>query len=315
MNNLNTYDNIYIYNLLNKEKICLEKLDNYLIKLCKSIINDFSILKLNSELFKKENFSISLHKKEERKEFENLIRTFIFNQVMSRSFSYIKNKKCDLSVDKCSKLVEFIKKHCINKQIPTEHDFHSELMNLNSKLDLDNQQNDFLNKQNLNSLGNQINNNQIVFNNSAAANLNNYIYLQNLNTLNPQVTNPIFSQVNDLSMLQNIVSQNMTNNASIPGLANKLENIPIINNNNLIMNQSLPSNYNYLNTLLGNKTLRSNSYINNCDNANSPINQQENQLGAYNLIMYQNNLINNLLGLLNNYRTSMGNNVPNYYHF
>jgi len=110
----------------------------------------------------------------------------------------------------------------------------------------------------------------------------------------------------------------MQNIPYMPCLINKIEKIPIINNfnNNIEMNQSLPSNYNYLNSLLGNKTLRSNSFVNNCDNSYNPINQGDNQLGAYNLIMHQNNIINILLMMYPNLRTSMGNNVPNnFYHF
>lgn len=311
MVNLNVIDNIYIYNLLNKEKICLEKLDNYLIKLCKSIINDFSILKLHSELFKNENFSINLQNPEERKEFENLIRTFIFNQVMNRSYSYIKNKKSELSMEKYSKLVEFIKKHCINKQIPSEFDFHSELASKSPKLELDNIQNNILTNQKVDSIDTQIKNNQLLFNNNATTDLNNYLYLQSFKNLNPQLNNPFISNLNDLSKFQ--TNQNI---ASIPGLFNKIENNSLVNNinNSLMINQSFPTNYNYLNSLLGNKTLRSNFYVNNCGNASNPISHQDNQLGAFNLIMYQNNLINNLLGLFNNFRTSMGNNVPNFYN-
>jgi len=165
-------------------------LDKYLNKLCKSIINDFSRIKLNSDFFKKENFSINLQNIEERKEFENLIRVFIFNQVMNRSYSYIKNKKCELSIEKYSKLVEFIEKHCINKQNLTEFDFHSEITNKNSKIELETQQNEFVCHQNINLFDDQINNNQNFFNNNAS-NSNDYLYMQNLINLNPQITHPI----------------------------------------------------------------------------------------------------------------------------
>jgi hypothetical protein len=274
-------------------------------------------MKLNTEFLKKENFSINLQNPEERKEFENLIRTFIFNQVMNTSYSYIKNKKCELSIEKYSKLVEFIKKHCINKQIPIEFDFYSEITNKYSKIELETQQNEFVCHQKINSFNDQINNNQNFFNHKAS-NANNYLDLQNLNNLYPQITHPVIPQLNDLSNLANIASQNMQNIPTIHCLINKIENIPLIHNfnNNLIMYQSLHCNYNYLNSLLGNKTLRSNSFVNNFDNYCNPINQEDNQLGTYNLIMYQNNIINNLLVMFPNLRTSMGNNVPNnFYHF
>jgi len=214
-----------------------------------------------------------------------------------------------LSNEKNSKLIEFIKKHCLNKQVSTEYDFDSELLRRNPNINLDNHQNEFFFKKNLNSFENRVENNSVIFNNTPA-NINNYIYLQNLKNLNSQLNNPILSHFNDLSSLQNPVSQNISNIASIPVIMNK--NIHLINNlnNNLLMNQRLTTNNNDINSLLGQKTLRNNSNVNNCDIL---INQKENQLRAYNLIIYQNNIINNMLGLFNSLRTSMCNNVPNLF--
>ena len=95
------------------------------------------MLKLNSEFLKKENFSVEIQNLEDRKEFENLIKTFIFNQVINRSYSYLKNKKSELTGEKYVRLVEFIRKYCLNKVNPNNYDFDTEISNRNLNFNFD----------------------------------------------------------------------------------------------------------------------------------------------------------------------------------
>lgn len=319
MINLNIFDNIYIYNLLSKEKISLEKLDIYLNKLCKSIITDFGILKIKSDFFKTETLSIDIQSSEDRKVFENLIKSFIFNQVVNRSYNYLKNKKNNLNSEKYLKLIEFIRKYCMNK-IKQGNDLeNSDIIENKFNFDLEFHQNDILNNPKSISLENQIKSNLNISNNTSNENIPNILLVQNLPIPNITVIPNIPSV-----MIPNI--QNVPNIQGIPmfhGIPGKIENISMFtdynnilvnnpvfdfnnnkNNNNFIMN----NNYNCVNSLLGTKTLRSNNtFVNNCEIMNN--NSQGN---AYELIMQQNRIINDLLGYFNNFRFSMCNNGSYY---
>lgn len=322
MVNLNIFDNIYIYNLLSKEKISLEKLDIYLNKLCKSIITDFGILKIKFDFFNTETLAIDIQSSEDRKIFENLIKSFIFNQVVNRSYNYLKNKKNNLNSEKYSKLIEFIRKYCINK-INQGNDLENfDIIEKKLNFDLEFHQNEILNNQKSITLENQIKSNINISNNTSKEIIPSILIVQNIPIPNitaiPNIPSIIIPNTQNVPNIQGITI--------FPGISGKIENIsgftdynnifvnnPLFdfninkNNNNFIMNNS----YNCVNSLLGNKTLRSNNnFVNNCETMNN--NSQGN---AYELIMHQNRIINNLLGYFNNFRFSMCNNESNNYPY
>jgi len=285
------------------------------------------MMRINSDFLKKENLTIDVQNAENRNEFENLIKSFIFNQVISKSFSYLKNKKSELSTEKNLKLIEFIKKYCLKKSNSTNFEFEDEIVNNNLCIKLDSIQNELLkNNNNQKVLETQINRNKPLLNSNCNDNLKNLVNLHSFNNLNPKLNNPIISQISNLPIINNYSIQAVPNSSFDKGFISKINTSPLlknVNNNNIILNNqnSMINSYynnfpnNNANFLLGNKTLRNNSYVNNCELNNNTINLPENHLGAYNLIIYQNKLISELLCMFNNVRSSMSNNIPCIYPF
>jgi hypothetical protein len=291
------------------------------------MINDFIHNKLNSDFIKKEIFSINIQDPEERKEFERLIESFIYNQVVNRSYSNLKNKKLESNIEKSNKLIEFTKKYLMNKTNSFNYDFEAEILEKQNLI----KEKSVANKQKLKSICSLDNKNSGLLNNAtdkvsencvidnSAKNDNSvkndlfHIYLKFQNMLNSQlqlqsqsqIVQPIFQYPSEFV---NIPNENLLFNMNNAYCSNI---IPLNNERQFynLFDFCNPTacginNFNFINcnypciNLLGNKRYNS-SYENNSPNLNiyKSINHANQNSSAFNLIMYQNNLINNLLGL------------------
>lgn len=311
---MNIFDNIYIFNLLNKERISLERLENYLNKLCKGIITDFILLKISSDFLKKDNFNIEIQNAEDRKEFEILIKTFIFNQIVNRSFCYLKNRKNELSNDKYLRLIEFIRKYSLYKFKPNL-DFENEIMKKDLNLDQNNSKNSFLINQNLKNIEHQINYFNLIENNkfinipNQETQLNCLLVMQNLNNISnienlKQTLNALNNQspAEDQCKIQKNENSNILYLNQTPTLSNNINHLSVGYSNiyrnedtfqtiNSDHNKNHNNNENYIN-------IDSKNIFENFNNSNGNALQNNNNISNIpNLINYYNNKsVNSLLG-------------------
>lgn len=151
---------MYIIDVLKKKKITREKLDNYTVKLCNSIMTDNYIKNFNN-FFCKNNITINFIK--------NLIKNVVHFHVLVSCMNFLKNCS-NLGDSKLEKILDFIKG---NKSLLETHSFFQNQFN-NFNISIRNNTNNF-----------PIIFNQINFNSSSNVNYSNMfrVGVSNINNL------------------------------------------------------------------------------------------------------------------------------------
>lgn len=127
---------------MSKERICPIKVETYLCKLCKIIFDEISNAKIHSDHFSKDNFSINVSSQKDRDNFEALIKTYIYQLIVNKGIEFLNKKNLTTeNTEHMTKVQEFVKKfnYIPAKNINSNVNSNSNIyMNLNGNLNYDN---------------------------------------------------------------------------------------------------------------------------------------------------------------------------------
>jgi hypothetical protein len=255
---------------LNKEDLTLQKIEIFLCKLCKSIIEDFRLKNIKSNYFEEIKNPFLEFEEENIINFEDLIKNFLKKSMLKKLKRFYNDKSLKNCEPKFSKILEFMEKYSIE--------------NLNSIDDIDNINKDIcysskieFNEDNFSQINVKINDNSIscynnysdsnkslkIFNSNSNKNIN--INLQefipekkfNVNKLPFKVT-----QMKDIK--NNNINLNINNNNYQKRIVNENNKINVNNNNNIL---NLNLNPNIDKTIFMTKLNENKNIFNNYQNS------------------------------------------------